>query len=121
MTNEKKMTKKDYFAMLMEISSVAENAELVKFIEHEVEMLNRKNSRERKPTKEQELNELLKTKLIEIADSPRTVSEYAKMLEDYFPEQRFSPQKISALMRQLSEEGKMQKTIEKRVSYFERV
>ena len=121
MTNEKKMTKKDYYAILLTMPSVAENAELVKFIEHEIEMLTKKNSRDRKPTKEQELNEVLKTKLVEIAGAPHTVSEYAKMLETYFPEQRFSPQKISALMRQLSEEGKIKKTIEKRVSYFERV
>ena len=42
MAETKKLTKRDYFAQLKEI--VKDNAELVAFIDHEVELLTRKNS-----------------------------------------------------------------------------
>ena len=41
MTN--KITKRDNFVALLNIPAVAENAELVNFINHEIELLDRKN------------------------------------------------------------------------------
>ena len=40
MAETKKLTKRDYFAQLKEI--VKDNAELVAFIDHELELLNKK-------------------------------------------------------------------------------
>ena len=42
MEKTKKVTKREYFAQLREV--VADNPELVAFIDHEVELLNKKNS-----------------------------------------------------------------------------
>ena len=58
MTNtSKKMTKKDYFFMLLELSDVQDNEDLVNFINHEIELLNKKNSSEKKPTATQLAND----------------------------------------------------------------
>ena len=56
MANVQKITKAQKFAMLKAIPQVAENAMLVEFIEHEMELLAKKNSSEKKPTAQQTAN-----------------------------------------------------------------
>ena len=63
MAETKKLTKKDYFIQLREI--VKDNAELVAFIDHEVELLTRKNSGNSQ-TKTQKDNEVICEVLISI-------------------------------------------------------
>ena len=54
MTNtSRKPTKRDHFNALLAINEVASNPALVEFIEHELDLLNRKNTAERKPTAKQ--------------------------------------------------------------------
>ena len=116
MTN-KKMTKKDYFNMLKAIDSVSKNAELVKFIDHELELLNRKNSADRKLSGNALANVGLRKEIIEIlSNEPEhlfTATEVQKAMKD-----EYSNQRISALLKQLKEEGKVEKIQEKRKSYF---
>lgn len=116
MTN-KKLTKKDYFNMLKAIDSVSKNAELVKFIDHELELLNRKNSSERKLSGNALANVGLKEEIIKIlSKKPEhlfTATEVQKAMKD-----EYSNQRISALLKQLKEDGKVEKIQEKRKSYF---
>ena len=51
MANTKKMTKKDYFAILKATyPTTADNYdEVIKFIDHEMELLEKKNSADKKP------------------------------------------------------------------------
>ena len=116
MTN-KKMTKKDYFKMLKGIEKVAENAELVKFIDHEIELLDRKNSADRKLSGNALANVGLREEIIEILSrEPErlfTATEVQKAMKD-----EYSNQRISALLKQLKEEGKVEKIQDKRKSYF---
>ena len=56
MMNEKKITKAQKFAMLKAIPAVAENEMLVEFIDHEMELLAKKNSADKKPTAQQTAN-----------------------------------------------------------------
>lgn len=112
MTN--KMTKKDYFNRLLTI--VAGDAELEQFIAHEIKLLDKKSSG-RKPTKNQEENVEIKKEILSVlADKgTMTVTEIQKsseMLGD------LSNQKVSALLRQLVEVGEVEKTIDKKKSYF---
>ena len=65
MANTKKMTKRDYFNALLGIAEVKANDELVKFIEHELELLAKKNSSEKKPTAVQVANEGIKAVIVE--------------------------------------------------------
>ena len=62
MTNTK-MTKKDYFKALLAIEEVNANSAMVNFINHEIELLEKKNGK-RKPTKTQEENEIIKELVI---------------------------------------------------------
>lgn len=120
MTN-KKMTKRDYFNQVLAIVENAkeniENYEDVKnFIEHEIELLNKKKS-STKPTKTQVENEKIKARILEVlteVNEVMTISELmtADGLEGY------SNQKLSALANQLVKEEKVVKTSVKKVSYF---
>lgn len=117
----KKITKKDRFNELLAIAEIKENAELVDFINHEIELLNRKKSSsgDKKMTPAQIENENIKATILEIlADSgiKMTISEMQKAderLEDY------TNQKMSALLKQLIDSGKVTKSMDKRKAYFE--
>ena len=70
-----------------------------------------------KPTKTQVENEGIKEKILKVllqGDGAMTCGEIVKALEN-----EYNPQKISALLRQLKEAGKVVKTTEKKVSRFE--
>ena len=116
-TSTKKLTKRDHFNALLAIEEVAQNPTLVEFINNELELLARKNSADRKPTAAQQANESLKEAIMaHLASGEKyTVS----MLIKEVPEcAELSNQKVSALITILIGEGKVVKTIEKRVSYF---
>ena len=114
---EKKITKKEMFAMLLEIEEVKENKEMVAFIEHEIELLNKKSSKSGS-TKTQKENEEIKANLIlELLEIGKavTITEFQKASEYA---SQFSNQKISALFRQLEKDNEIEKTIVKGKSYF---
>lgn len=117
---EKKMTKKDYFKQLLGLEGVKSNEKLVKFIEHELDLLAKKNaSGEGKKTATQIANDEIKNGIVEFMemDSNRlmTVSEMIKDIECCKP---YVNQKISALANQLVKEGRLEKIEEKRKSFF---
>ena len=117
---EKKMTKRDYFNSLLEIGAVKENEGLVKFIEHELELLAKKNaSGTGKMTAVQVANEGIKAEILEcMANEPNrlfTISEMQKVFP-YCAE--MSNQRVSALVRQLVADGKVERLEEKRKAVF---
>ena len=119
-SNSTKVTKRERFAQLMEIvkaSEVENSAELVAFIEHEVELLTKKNSRSGKPTKTQVENETIKAQIISVLErvgKPMTVTQL--LAENEFA--GLSNQKISALLTQLRKTGEVVRTIEKKVAFY---
>ena len=71
----KKMTKKDYFNELKNIPAVAENEALMNFIDHEIDLLNRKNTSstgEKKMTATQKASSVLK-RLVDKGEVVKTV------------------------------------------------
>lgn len=114
----KKITKREKFEMLKAIAEVQANPVLTEFIEHELELLSKKNSTEKKPTAQQAENEAIKEIILENLTSRMTISEMQKSIPDLA---EYSNQKISALMRQLVLEGLVEKTEDKRKSYFSKV
>ena len=122
MTKTKKMTKKDYFNALKAIDEVSKNAELIKFIDHEIELLDRKNSSDRKLSKNAVENVNLKAEILKIMkkepDRLFTATEIWKQMENW---DDLSNQRISALLKQLKEEGKIKKIEEKKKSLFQYV
>lgn len=117
-----KLTKKDKFAMVIAIvekSEVANKSEMLEFLNHEVELLEKKNSKTGQ-TKVQKENEVLLDQL-ELAlaefDKPLTISEFMK--ESTHEVATLSNQKLSALMKKLVEDRHtVDKTVEKKKSYF---
>ena len=117
----KKMTKKEMFAMVMEVvenASVDNKAEMVEFINHEIELLNRKSSKSGQ-TKTQKENEVLMEQLLvafgEMTE-PVTISEFQS--KSTHEVATLSNQKLSALLKKLVDSEKMVKTVEKKKSYF---
>lgn len=120
MTNTKKLTKKDHFNTLLTIAEVKANPTLVAFIEHEIELLEKKNSADKKPTAAQVANEGIKTailnamevgKLYTITDFQKSVPECAEL----------SNQRVSALVRQLKDSNLVERVEEKRKAYFRKI
>lgn len=117
----KKMTKKEMFAMVanvVENSEATNKAEMLEFLAHEVELLEKKNSRTGQ-TKTQKENEVLMAQLLEALaefEKPLTVSEFMK--ESSHEVATLSNQKLSALFKKLVEAGKVVKTVEKKKSFF---
>ena len=117
----KKTTKKEMFTKILAIAEVQENAEMVEFINHEIALLERKNSA-KKSTPQQAENEKVKEKILEVMNEPMTATQIMNAVQPFF-ETAFTNQRISALLRQLGDDGTKQvkKYQIKRVTYFERV
>ena len=102
---------------IVKASDVENSAELVAFIEHEVELLTKKNSRSGKPTKTQVENEAIKTQIVSILErvgKPMTVTQL--LAESELAD--LSNQKVSALLTQLRKTGEVVRTIEKKVAFY---
>ena len=119
-SSAKKLTKRDHFNTLLAIPAVSENPVLVDFINHELELLSKKNSTDKKPTAAQQANNALKEAIINLLvdGNHYTVSQIIKEVPECAG---LSNQKVSAMMIQLVNEGQVEKVIEKRVSYFKLV
>lgn len=123
MTNTKKMTKKDYFNALLNIPDVGTNAELVAFIDHELELLERKAEKKtenKKPTATQIENEKLKSAILEYM-KPNNLYTIKEMLENIEECDGFSTPKMSALLHSLAKEEKVERVEEKRKIYWKLV
>lgn len=115
---EKKRTKRENFEFLLNIDAVKENADLVDFIKHEIELLDNKKSAPRKPTANQVANEGLKNAMFDaLADADKPLS--IKMLKEVCPEiAGETSQKIAPLLNAMAKDGKVVKTYIKKVAYF---
>ena len=113
--NTVKVTKRERFEQIKAL--VSDNAELVAFIDHEIELLNKKNSRSGKPTKTQVENESIKAQIISVLErinKPVTVTQL--LAESEFA--GLSNQRVSALLTQLRKNGKVVRTVEKKVAFY---
>lgn len=120
----KKITKKDRFNELLNLADVKANAELVKFIEHEIDLLNRKSSAggEKKLTPVQIANETFKENILNGMKPNRlyTISELQKEIPA-IASAELSNQRVSALVKQLKEDNKVMRTEEKGKAYFQKI
>ena len=120
MSNVKKLTKRDYFNQLKAVEGVKANPELVKFIDHELELLAKKNaSGEGKMTAAQLANEGIKAEILEcMVDEPNRMFTISEMQKEFPCCTDLSNQRISALIRQLKEDGKVERIEDKRKAFF---
>lgn len=118
MTNEKKMTKREKFEMLKALSEVKANPMLTEFIDHELELLAKKNASEKKPTAQQMANEGLKQTIMDVLTENgglMTVTDVQKSCAELA---ELSNQRISALLRQLKDDKMVDRVEDKRKAYF---
>lgn len=120
---EKKITKKEYFALLAEVveNSNMENKEgALAFIAHEVELLEKKSAKSGATKTQKENAEILvkiKAALVEVGKAV-TITELQNASAEMA---QYSNQKLSALLKKLVESGEVVKTTEKKKSYFSAV
>lgn len=120
----KKLTKKERFTIAMNDYEAQGNTEMAEFFAHEIELCDRKNSGNRKPTAQQLQNEEIKEKILEVLTEPMTATAIMKAVQPHFAEVALTNQRVSALLRALGTEkgtGEVEKYSEKRVTYFKRV
>lgn len=118
MTNTKKMTKAQMFQQILDNYNLT--AEEVAFIEHELELLAKKNSSEKKPTAAQVANEGIKSAILAHMESGKlyTITDFQKSVAECA---ELSNQRVSALVRQLKDAGLVERVEEKRKAYFRKL
>lgn len=124
MATTKKITKTDRFNTLLTFAEVQADPAMVEFINHEIELLAKKNSGERKPTAKQT------AKLTHDADLRRAIvdememgvlysaGDLIKTLPTLSAEPDLSVAKVSFLMRDLLTDGSVVKVIDKRHTFY---
>ena len=119
----KKMTKKEMFAMVINVVSETEaenKEEMLKFLNHEVELLEKKSGKSGE-TKTQKENKILMEQLVEALgemEKPVTISEFQS--KSTHEVATLSNQKLSSLLKKLVEEEnpRVVKTVEKKKSHL---
>ena len=109
----KKITKRDYFNQIL--ANYPLTADEKSFIEHELELLDRKHSSgEKKLSEEQKINLAIKDEILAYMEVGKayTVTDIQKALNIK------SNQKTSALITQLKDVGKVERFEEKGKAYF---
>ena len=112
----KKMTKKEMFAQIIANHNLTEEERA--FVQHEIELLEKKSSKSGQ-TKTQKENEILMEQLmVALGEMEKavTISEFQSLSTAEVA--TLSNQKISALLKKLVDSGKVVKTVEKKKSYF---
>ena len=120
MEKVRKITKKERFEMIKEIvlnACVENEAEMIEFIDNEINLLNKKRASGAKTATQKE-NEVLVERLYEVLAEigrPVTVSELQTESEEFGA---MTNQKVSALMKKLTDANRVNKTVDKKKSYF---
>lgn len=125
-TSTRRPTKRDMYNKLLAIPEVAENPALVDFINNELNLLNKKSSSGTlKMTVKQTANEGYKLNIITYLsseeDKQATVTELWKNVPELANDETMTNQRVSAILRQMIEENKIERVVDKRVAYFKLV
>lgn len=123
------MTKSELFKNAISIVEFAKNEysgddvakinEVIEGLNHEIELLARKAATPRKPTKTQLENEELKNAVydyLDNEDAPRTIKD---IMTDVEAVSGLSNQRVTHLLTALRNEGKVKRTVVKKVPYYE--
>lgn len=122
MATEKRVTKADRFNELLTLIP-SDRSDLIEFVNHELDLLTRKNSGEKKPTKTaQEHNALMEKVLAQMpTGEAHTVTEWQGMIPEISLANGVSNQKASRVLNDLEKAGKVVKEPDKRKMTFRKV
>lgn len=110
------MTKREMFAEIR--NAVIDNAEMVAFIDHEIELLNRKSASPKKPTKTQMENDTFKAVIVDYladVDAPKTIKELQAEIAEL---DGLTNQRITHMLTDLVKVGKLTKEYVKKTPYY---
>jgi hypothetical protein len=110
------MTKKEMFTAIREI--VADNEEMVAFIDHEIELLSRKSNSPKKPTKTQVENDSFKADIVAYlteADTSKTIKELQVEVPSIGG---LTNQRITHMLTDLVKAGTLVKEYVKKTPYY---
>lgn len=117
---EKKITKKMVVEMMLADEKIVANEVFKAYLENELELL--KKSENKKATKNQEANVEIKADILEVMAhmAPSTATEIMNAVKSVDTEKyaTLTNQRVSALLRQLIEDNKVVKSVDKKVSKF---
>ena len=115
-----RMTKAQKFQILADLPAVKADPMLSEFIAHEMELLAKKNTADKKPTAQQEANAGIKSAVLTLMqEHPNqlyTVSDLLKAVPN-LPD-TMTNQRMSAIVRQMVDAGQVKRTEDKRKAYF---
>lgn len=115
-----KKTKREHYNELRVLANG--NDELIEFIDHEIELLNKKNSAERKPTANQLDNVKIKKIIKEnIGTNRYTITEMIKALLNGTEWAEITCSRLTAICTQMVEEGDLVRDVDKRKAYYRAV
>lgn len=118
-TSTRKPTKRDNFNALLNIEAVKNDPALVEFIEHEIALLDKKNSAERKPTPKQVENAGFKSDILAWMEPTvgYTCADIAKGVPSVVAA-GISANRVTAMLTQLVNDGAIVRTTDKRKSVY---
>lgn len=112
MTNKK--TKRDLFLEVREV--VAGNEELVAFVDHELELLDKKAST--KSTKVNDEQVSLMEKIVNVLNEIGRSVTISELQKENAEMAEYSNQKLSAMLKKLVDNKQVTKMVDKKKSYF---
>lgn len=110
------MTKREMFTEIRNI--VADNEEMVAFIDHEIELLERKSNSTKKPTKTQVENDGFKAEIVAYlteVDTPKTIKELQTKIPSI---SGLTNQRITHMLTDLVKAGTLTKEYVKKTPYY---
>ena len=116
---EKKTTKREMFNIIK--TAMSDNAEVVAFVDHELELLARKTSAERKPTVNQLDNKKSKKVVLEkIGTNSYTITEIIKNVLANTEWADLTCSRMTAIATQMAEDGDLNSDVVKRKAYYKK-
>jgi len=110
-----KVTKREVINAMLKEEAIVSNDTYKAYLTHELELLDKKSAN-KKATKTQEENVSIKGIILDVlTEEGTTVTEIQAKSESL---SALSNQRVSALLRQMIEEGTVVKTTDKKKSYF---
>ena len=117
-----KVPKKEIFKRMLEEKDVQENALYKELLEHEIDLLERKSANRQASGKTAE-NEILAEQLYQLMLKSNAETTIAEILQtkEFGIDKGYNSPKIVALMKILSNQGKIEKRIVSRKTYYKAI
>ncbi len=117
MATTKKMTKAQMFAQIKANHNLS--ADEIAFIDHELELLAKKNSAEKRPTAQQTANAGIATAILDVMTAnPNQLFTITELMKRVPACVELTNQRVSAIVRGMVEAGKVERIEDKRKAYF---